>query len=63
MHEIEDHQSRLEDGNRQRNDRIQTAQIEEQLNDTAAAQLLYQQLAQQYPEDPVAAVAKQKIQK
>ena len=42
---------------------LKTAQIEEQLNDAAAAHQLYQQIAQQYPDDPVAAVAKQKVQK
>jgi len=42
---------------------LRTANIEEQLNDAPAAQLLYQQIAQQYPDDPIAAVAKQKIQK
>jgi TolA-binding protein len=42
---------------------LKTATIEEQLGDPAAAQLLYQQIVQQYPEDPAAAVAKQKTQK
>ena len=42
---------------------LKTATIEEQLNDPQAAQLLYQQIAQQYPDDPAAAVARQKITK
>jgi TolA-binding protein len=42
---------------------LKTAQIEEQLNDPAVANQLYQQIAQQYPQDPLAAVAKQKLQK
>ena len=42
---------------------LKTAMIQEQLNEQTSAQQLYQQIAQQYPEDPAAAVAKQKIQK
>jgi TolA-binding protein len=40
---------------------LKTAMIEEQLNDPAAANQLYQQIVQQYPSDPAAAVAKQKL--
>jgi TolA-binding protein len=42
---------------------LKTAMIEEQLNESAVANQLYQQIAQQYPEDPAAGVAKQKLQK
>jgi TolA-binding protein len=42
---------------------LKTAMIEEQLNDPAAAQQLYQQIVQQYPDDPAAAAARQRIQK
>ena len=40
---------------------LKTAQIEEELNDTDAAGKLYQQIADQFPGDPDAATAKQKL--
>jgi TolA-binding protein len=42
---------------------LKTAAIEEQLNEPTAAQQLYQQIAKDYPDDPAAAAAKQKMQK
>jgi TolA-binding protein len=40
---------------------LKTAMIEEQLNEPAAANQLYQQVAQQYPDDPAAGVAREKL--
>jgi TolA-binding protein len=40
---------------------LKTADIEAQLNDTDAAAKLYQQIADQFPGDPAAATAKQKL--
>ena len=42
---------------------LKTAAIEQELNDSTAAQQLYQQIAQQYPDDPAAAVAKTRMTK